>query len=214
MVLSLVYENDAIPIPDLCVIRSDIVIMHWHSIPAPVRHKNVLLKRQHKHADKLHLYAIKLRHWLTLECFFLGSELCWGEEAMVLIIHSGRTSAAEILMKYTQTVTFVKSYSKLETEPTLVRKKLEKRGSDERKLVIKLYRCILCWGFTVKRRDGRESVVFFPLTCLISTFSNKIPWSKRNDLLKELNLLSRWYGLWVKRCLTCKLAVCIGSWWG
>lgn len=82
MALSLVYENDAIPIPDLCVIRSDIVIMHWHSIPAPVRHKNVLLKRQHKHADKLHLYAIKLRHWLTLECFFLGSELCRGEEAL------------------------------------------------------------------------------------------------------------------------------------
>lgn len=94
-------------IPNLCVIRSDIVIIHWHSIYALARHKNVLLKWQHKHADKLHLYAIKLRHLLTPKCFPRSAEAerwfslsAWG------------TSSAEMLMKNTQTVTFVKSHSK------------------------------------------------------------------------------------------------------
>lgn len=63
-------------IPNLCVIASDIVIMHWHSIPALVGHKNVLLNRQHKHADKLHLYAIKLRHLLTPKMFL---QICRGD---------------------------------------------------------------------------------------------------------------------------------------
>ena len=83
-------------IPNMSVIASDIVIMHWHSIPALVGHKNVLLNQQHKHTDKLHLYAIKLRHLLTpKECFSRSAE------AMVLIIQLRSERRLVVNEKYT-----------------------------------------------------------------------------------------------------------------
>lgn len=83
-------------IPNLPVIASDIVIMHWHSISAPMGHKSVLQNQQHKHTDKLHLHGIKLRHLLTpKKCF------CRSVKAMALIIQPRTECRCLVNEKYT-----------------------------------------------------------------------------------------------------------------